>query len=85
VATQPLADYVRALDAEIRVALQIQASDLRLSKGEEYGFGRWKVYLGEIALENPPPPGHYLVDMSDERVACVAAALAPISALVVQG
>ena len=85
VPTKTLNTYVETLDAEIRKAGQLNCPDIRLAPGQsDFGFGRWKAFLAKLALEMPPPPGHYIVTSGDERVDCVANALIEKASLVVR-
>lgn len=85
VPTKTLNTYVEALDAEIRKAGQLNCPDIRLAPGQsDFGFGRWKAFLAKLALEMPPPPGHYIVTSGDERIDCVANALIEKASLVVR-
>jgi hypothetical protein len=76
-----LLPYVDALEAkvlsEFKEQLNIDIDDIRLSEGNEVGFGRWKAVLAKTAQAEPPTPGFYTVPAlgMDDRIDVVVAAL----------
>jgi hypothetical protein len=85
VATSSLFAYTEQLERKILEKFQEgKVPDIRLARAEQLGFGRWKAVLGQVAKENPPPGGHYLVGQ-EEKELVVAQALIPVASLVVMG
>lgn len=84
VQTSTLHAYVLEKDEVIRQGAQLNCGDLRNADDKDFGFGKWKVYLAQIAREEPPPPGHYIVTPGDDRIAVVADALISMAALAVR-
>lgn len=79
VAVSFLGPYVDALEKKMMQLGQINVADLRVASDSVFGFGKWKGFLAKMAQEEPPPAGHYLVTGADERISCVADALAQIA------
>ncbi len=76
VPTTSLAGYVQAIDRELCKVLQLNCHDIRATDSKDYGFGKWEAWIGPLAVENPPAPGHYLVSTGDRREEVIAKALA---------
>lgn len=77
VAAQTLGPYVDQLERALMKGGQLNICDIRVAQDATFGFNKWKGFLSQMALESPPPPGHYVsLGYADERVACVAEALA---------
>lgn len=83
--TDSLIAYTNEIDAKFEEATQLTCEDLRSCNTQEFGFGKWRGFLARVAVENPPPPGHYVVTRGDERLEVIAAALQAIATQVVMG
>ncbi len=84
-ATRTLNEYVEKLDRSFCETAQLNCPDIRANDSKEFGFGKWKAYMAKLALEELPPPGHYIVTPGgDERVDVVANALMSLAELVVR-
>lgn len=80
VVADTLGPYVNRLEQELMKAGQLNVADLRIASDQVFGFNKWKGFLTKMAQEMPPPAGHYvMVGYADERVSCVADALAQIA------
>ncbi len=85
VVTSTLHAYVDGLDKTLQKEAQIDILDLRTAGDQVFGFGKWKGFIAKAALLTPPPAGHYVVTPGDERIDCVANALASVSQVVIGG
>ena len=85
VATSTLHKYVEELDASLRKATQLNCPDIRTTTAQDFSFGKWRGYMAKLAVETPPPPGHYIITRGDERVEVVAEALIGLAEIVVLG
>ncbi len=81
VQTTHLGHYVRRIEMElIKLAqLNLSGEDIRTANDKVFGFKMWTGYLAQMARENLPGPGHYVVTGGDERVQVVADALVPLA------
>ena len=88
VVTSPLSSYVAEIEKEVLTALNVlQFRDMRLADHDALKFGKWKAVLGQAAIDNPPPSGHYVVGTEEKDLAVFEAlsVLAPAGHIVLGG
>lgn len=74
-----LSIYASRLEEKVMEAGQVNVVDLRCANDKTFGFTMWEGYMAKYAQENPPGPGHYLVNIGDKRSEVVGAALIEIA------
>lgn len=72
-----LNEYANALGEKICASFQVKLPDIRLANDQQLGYGRWKPLLEALVRSGdiPIPPGHYLVNSSDERQVVIASVI----------
>ena len=80
VETRTLHSFMEALERQALKACAEKLPDVRMSEKDGLKYGKYKAVLSQLAKENPPAPGHYVVNYGDERIEAVASGLESIAA-----
>ena len=80
VETRTLHSFMEALEKKALTACNEKLPDVRMSEKDGLKYGKYKAVLSQLAKENPPTPGHYVVNYGDERIEAVASGLESIAA-----